>query len=92
MPLRVYSARIWLSISRWSSFNRNPRRKSSNLSKEDINCARQNYNMERQNALRRALYRVLGTEEQKEKMFMSPAQQAVQRALEEIEDREHLFL
>ena len=48
--------------------------------------------MERQNALRRALYRVLGTEEQKEKMFMSPAQQAVQRALEEIEDREHLFL
>ena len=48
---------------------------------------RQNYNMERQNALRRALYRVLGTEEQKEKMFMSPAQQAAQRAYEEMEDR-----
>ena len=58
----------------------------------NIRNRRQNYNMERQNALRRALYRVSGTEEQKEKMFMSPAQQAVQRALEEIEDREHLFL
>lgn len=43
--------------------------------------------MERQNTLRRALYRVLGTEEQQEKMFMSPAQQAAQRALEELEDR-----
>lgn len=48
---------------------------------------KQNYNMERENALRRALYRVLGTKEQQEKMFMSPAQQAAQRALEELEDR-----
>lgn len=48
---------------------------------------KQNYNMERQNALRRSLYRVLGTEEQQEKMFMSPAQQAAQRALEELEDK-----
>ena len=48
---------------------------------------KQNYKMERQSALRRALYRVLGTEEQQEKMFMSPAQQAAQRALEELEDR-----
>lgn len=48
---------------------------------------KQNYKMERQNALRRALCRVLGTEEQQEKMFMSPAQQAAQRALEELEDK-----
>ena len=48
---------------------------------------KQNYNMERQNALRRSPYRVLGTEEQQEKMFMSPAQQAAQRALEELEDK-----
>lgn len=48
---------------------------------------KQNYNTERQNALRHALYRVLGTEEQQEKMFMSPAQQAAQRALEELEDK-----
>lgn len=42
---------------------------------------------ERANALRRALYRVLGTEEQQEQMFMSPAQRAAQGALEEPEDR-----
>lgn len=48
---------------------------------------KQNYNMERQNALRRALYRVLGTEEQQGKMFMSPAQQAVQRSLEALGDK-----
>lgn len=48
---------------------------------------KQNYKMERQNALRRALCRVLGTEEQQEKMFMSPAQQAAQRTLEEAVDK-----
>ena len=40
---------------------------------------KQNYKMERQNALRRALYRVLGTEEQQEQMFMSPDKTRVSR-------------
>lgn len=40
---------------------------------------KQTYCEERTNALRRALYRVLGTEEQQEQMFMSPDKTRVSR-------------
>lgn len=48
---------------------------------------KQQANMERENALRRALYRVLGTKEQQEQMFMSPAQRAAQQAFEGTVDK-----
>lgn len=74
---RIEAQELFASI-----YSKNPPTATENYIKQ-----RQASYDERTNALRRVLYHVLGTEEQQEQMFMSPAQQLVQRRLEELEDR-----
>ncbi len=74
---RIEAQKLFAAI-----YGKNPPTAYQNYRKQ-----RQRDNQELHDALYRSLYRVFGTEEQQERIFKSPAQQAVQRELEDLEDK-----